>query len=67
LHIDDKESLEFRKERLKCGAVYTSGSKAIYYLTKLADLNEILEAASLATKFGKIPFKWYKILGLLSV
>lgn len=42
LHIDDQEALEFIKERLNCGSIYISGNKAIFYLTKLADLNNSL-------------------------
>jgi hypothetical protein len=42
LHIDDKEALEFIKNKLNCGHVYVADKKAIFYLSKLNDLKTVL-------------------------
>lgn len=62
LHIDDKETLEFIKEKLNCGSVYISGNKAIYYLSKLADLNN-----NLIPYLEKFPLNGIKYLDYLAL
>jgi hypothetical protein len=42
LHIDDIGVLEFMKDRLKCGKIYTTDSSAEFYLTKISDISTIL-------------------------
>lgn len=42
LHIDDKEVLEFIKNKLNCGNVYTSENTANYVVTKISEIRNIL-------------------------
>ncbi len=42
LHIDDREVLEFIKNKLNCGNVYTSENVATFVVTKLSDIRNIL-------------------------
>lgn len=42
LHIDDREVLEFIKNKLNCGNVYISENVATFVVTKLSDIRNIL-------------------------
>jgi hypothetical protein len=42
LHMDDREVLEFIKNKLNCGNVYTSESTVNFVVTKISDIQNIL-------------------------
>lgn len=42
LHIDDRGVLEFIKNRLNCGNVFTSENAATFFVTKISDIQNIL-------------------------
>lgn len=42
LHTDDREVLEFIKNRLNCGNVFTSENAATFCVTKISDIRNIL-------------------------
>jgi hypothetical protein len=61
LHIDDKEALEFIKNRLNCGTIFLREKTANFYLTKIDDIKTIL-----IPLFEKFPLNGVKYLDYLA-
>lgn len=61
LHIDDREVLEFIKNRLNCGNVFTSENAATFFVTKISDIQNILIPI-----FEEFPLNGQKHLDYLS-